>query len=175
MIREMNRYSKHIFLSLILIVIMAIFSWLTEQTARADSMIDRLQPNEYESGRNQKNTDFLKESSQSSKTDGLTAEKRAISFDGSKANDHDKWKGQLFTQKVETGSSITRKAEELQLFTDDEENVHYRVDSVGAENSTELSMALLIGILISICLLLLIFILFVFYRSNLKVMRKGNL
>ncbi|MEK4970946.1 type VII secretion protein EssA [Niallia sp. FSL R7-0648] len=171
----MNRFSKKIFLSLILFVFMAIFSWLTEQTARADSLIDRLQPNEYESSRNQKNTDFLKESSQSSKTDALTAEKRAISFDGSKVNDHDEWKGQLFTQKMETGSSITRKAEKLQLFTDDEENVHYRVDRIGEENSTELSMALLISILIGICLLLLILILFVFYRSNLKVTRKGNL
>ncbi|MEM5594602.1 type VII secretion EssA family protein [Niallia circulans] len=88
---------------------MAIFSWLTEQTARADSLIDRLQPNEYESSRNLKNTDFLKESSQSSKTDALTAEKRAISFDGSKVNDHDEWKGQLLHKRWKQAVALLGK------------------------------------------------------------------
>lgn len=172
MIQIMHLFSKSI---LFLLGFMTFFL-LAEEHAKAntDTRIDDLQPNEYESERDQKDTNLLKESRTSSRSDALSAEKREITFDGSKVNNFDEWKDLLFTNEIETKKSIISQAEKLQLFTSNEVDRQYRMDTSEQDGASMQSMAVLITILAVFCLLLLILVLVVFFRSNRKTSPNKN-
>ncbi|TDL31374.1 type VII secretion protein EssA [Jeotgalibacillus sp. S-D1] len=78
-----------------------------------------VQPNLYEEKKVDLNTDYFHEDSLLDRREGLSDQIQSLTFDGSKITSFDQLREELFLSPVKETNTITSRAQELGLFTDE--------------------------------------------------------
>ncbi len=139
--------------------------------AETNTNIDELAPNDYQGKSTDKNTDLLDDDTSSVSKSEIPEEQKQLTFDGEKTFSADDVKKKLF-QKAAT-NKIEQNAEQLGLFAGDEEISQGGVSEETLPDTTS-SLSLFLGILITVCIVLLGIVLTVFYRQQNKGKERGD-
>lgn len=125
----------------------------------ADSDIESLEPNSYQKRDFRENTNFLRENNLNERRESVPEEQKLITFEQREKKEEDDFFGSLFTTEEVKTTTIQANAEDLKLFSE-EENSRYQavVATENIKKSNSITI-LLYGFLAIAIILLMVLIL----------------
>ncbi|PLR96526.1 type VII secretion protein EssA [Bacillus sp. T33-2] len=132
----------------ILFLIAAFLIVYKSDPAMAEPNIDQLTPNTYEKKEFNKNTDFLHEKSLSERRQSIPEEQKGLTFIKPSSDPMEKIQEQLFSQSTKENNTIRAKAQQMQLFSGEEERQFITEEDTGTTAEKESGLSLLYIVLL---------------------------
>lgn len=127
-----------------------------------------VQPNQYEEKKVDLNTDYFHEDSLLDRREGLSEQVQSLTFDGSKITSFDELREELFLSPVKETNTITSRAQELGLFTG-ENNVSVPYSHAGQEANSDWNVMIMVfAIIVAAAAGFMLFILVKYSASGSK-------
>jgi type VII secretion protein EssA len=153
---------------LLILLMMAVFYLTNTALVYADTTkINELVPNDYQQNEFKSNTNLLKDNTLRNQPANIPEELKGLTFEKEKVSKDEQLKNQLFLSSATDQNTVKAKAEELELFSSEETTMSNRLEE-DTPSSSNLSLSILIWGLVGVSIVLLIFVLVVWGRTQAK-------